>query len=289
MTDTGSSVPRRQLGRYLKQAREQAGITLEAAARDQEWSRATMYRIEGGYAAVRRADVVSMCTAYGVSAKMTEALIALAAETKARGWWHAHGDAIPAWLELYVGLEAVASRLRQYQPATIPGLLQTREYAETLLRSNPEMPDPEIDRLVAVRMERQKILRRKSPPPPKLDVVLEEAALRRRAPGMKLQLAHLHEQATNGTATIRVVPAAAPLNYALTGVTFVIMDFAPVGVRSPEPTTVYSESLTGALYLDKPPEVATYDRVWEALEDLSLTPSLSADLIAMIAKETSDD
>ncbi|WP_326556714.1 helix-turn-helix domain-containing protein [Micromonospora sp. NBC_01796] len=285
MTDTGSSVPRRQLGRYLKQAREQAGITLEAAARDQEWSRATMYRIEGGYAAVRRADVVSMCTAYGVSAKMTEALIALAAETKAKGWWHAHGAAIPSWFELYVGLESAASRLRHFEPASVPGLLQTREYAEALLRSHPEIADEEVDRLVFVRMERQQLLRRKSPTPPQLDVLLDEAALRRQVPGMARQLRHLNEQGKTNRVSIRVVPTLARLNYALAGGSFVILDFPAVGVRTPEPTTVYCESLTGALYLDKPTEVATYDGAWKALEDSALDPGRSADLIAMIAKE----
>jgi transcriptional regulator with XRE-family HTH domain len=289
MTDAGSSVPRRQLGRYLKQAREQAGMSLEAAAKDQEWSRATMYRIEGGYAAVRRADVVSMCTSYGVSAEMTAALVALAAETKARGWWHAYGDAIPAWFELYVGLEAAASRLRHWEPASLPGLLQTKEYAETLLRSNPSSPDGEVDRLVAVRMERQKILRRKQPPPPKLEVILDEPALRRQAPGMSQQLAHLYEQATSGAATIRVVPGAAALNYSLTGGQFIILDFPPIGIRTPEPTTVYSESLTGSLYLDKPAEVAAYSGAWTALEGLSLDPARSADLIAKIAKETGNE
>jgi transcriptional regulator with XRE-family HTH domain len=285
MTDSGSSVPRRQLGRFLKQARETAGLSLEAAAKDQEWSRATMYRIEGGYAAVRRNDVISMCTAYGVSAEMTEALIALAAETKAKGWWHAYGDTIPGWFELYVGLEAAASRLRHYEPASVPGLLQTREYAETLLRSHPDIPDREVDRLVEIRMERQQLLRRKSPKPPRLDVLLDEAALRREVPGMVRQLHHLNEQAKAGRATVRVVPTAAHLNYALTGGQFIILDFPAVGIRTPEPTTVYSESLTGALYLDKPAEVAAYDGAWKALEDSALDPGRSADLIAMIAKE----
>ncbi|RKR87897.1 helix-turn-helix protein [Micromonospora pisi] len=289
MTDSGSSVPRRQLGRYLKQAREQAGLSLEAAAGELEVSRATMYRIEGGQNAVRKADVLSMCTTYGLTPEMTSVLVGLATQTKAKGWWHAYGDAIPTWFELYVGLEAAASRLRHWEPASVPGLLQTREYAEHLLRSHPDIPGGEVDRLVEVRMERQHILRRKNPAPPRLDVILDEVVLRRRAPGMGRQLAHLHDQATNGTATIRVVPSAALSNYSLSGGQFIILEFPPLGLRTPEPTTVYSESLTGALYLDKPSEVRTYSGAWKVLEGLTLDADRSADLIAMISKESSNE
>ncbi|MFY1687510.1 helix-turn-helix domain-containing protein [Plantactinospora sp. WMMB782] len=289
MTDVGSSIPRRQLGRILRQAREQAGLSLEAAGTDLEWSRSTMYRIEGGQAAVKARDVEAMCRLYGTSDEMTEALKKLAAETKAKGWWHAYGDTLPAWFELYVGLEAAASRLRHWQPASIPGLLQTREYAEHLLRSHPDIPPREVGRLVEVRMERQRILTRKKPEPPRLDVIVDEGVLRRQVPGMGRQLTHLHTQAAEGVASVRVVPRSAPPSFALTGGQFIILEFPSIGLRTPEPTTVYSELLTGALYLDKPAEVATYAKAWRSLEEVALDLSRSADLIAAIAKEMSDD
>ncbi|MEQ4302881.1 helix-turn-helix transcriptional regulator [Plantactinospora sp. B6F1] len=289
MTDTGSSVPRRQLGRHLRIAREQAGLGLEAAAHELEVSRTTMYRIETGGAAVRKADVLAMCKVYGVSDEMTEALIGLATQTKTKGWWHAYGDAIPSWFELYVGLEAAASRLRHWEPASFPGLLQTREYATHLLRSHPDLPGQEVERRVEVRMERQHILRRRKPAAPQLEIILDEVVLRRRAPGMAGQLAHLHSVASSETATIRVVPLTVEPNWALAGSNFVILDFPSTGLRTPEPTTIYSESLTGAIYLDRPTEVAAYAKAWRALEALALDPSRSADLIAMIAKECSDD
>lgn len=285
MTDAGSSIPRRQLGRILRQAREQAGLALEAAGSDLEWSRSTMYRIEGGQAAVKARDVEAMCRLYGTSGEMTEALKKLAAETKAKGWWHAYGDTLPAWFELYVGLEAAASRLRHWEPAALPGLLQTREYAEFLLRSHPDIPPREVGRLVEVRMERQKILTRKKPEPPRLEVIVDEGVLRRPFPGLVDQLEHLRQQAAEGVATIRIVPRSAPPNYALTNGGFVILEFPTTGLRTPEPVTVYSESLTGALYLDKPTEVATYAIAWKVLEGLSLDPEDSADLLAQIAKE----
>ncbi|WP_026254693.1 Scr1 family TA system antitoxin-like transcriptional regulator [Salinispora arenicola] len=102
-----------------------------------------------------------MCALYGLSPEMTSALLALAAETKAKGWWHAYGDTLPAWFELYVGMESTASRLRHWEPDSLPGLLQTRAYADHLLRSHPGLAEREVGRLVELRMERQKILMRK--------------------------------------------------------------------------------------------------------------------------------
>ncbi|MGC4768657.1 helix-turn-helix domain-containing protein [Micromonospora sp. DT44] len=285
MTHAGSSIPRRQLGRYLKQGREEAGLSLEVAGEALEWSRSTMYRIEGGGSAVKARDVMAMCVLYGMSAEMTSALIALAAETKANGWWHAYGDTLPTWFELYVGMESAASRLRHWEPDSLPGLLQTRAYAEHLLRSHPELKEQEVGRLVELRMERQKILKRRHPEPPRLEVIVDESVLRRPFPAMADQLSHLHNQVAAEIATIRIVPRVAPPNYALTGGGFVMLEFPSIGIRTPEPTTVYSESLTGALYLDKPAEVAAYSVRWRALEGLSLDADRSADLLATIAKE----
>lgn len=285
MTHAGSSIPRRQLGRYLKQGREEAGLSLEAAGEALEWSRSTMYRIEGGGSAVKARDVAAMCALYGMSPEMTSALIALAAETKVKGWWHAYGDTLPAWFELYVGMESAASRLRHWEPDSLPGLLQTRGYAEHLLRSHPELSEREIGHLVELRMERQKILMRKKPEPPRLEVIVNEGVLRRSFPGMAEQLNHLHNQAVAEVATIRIVPWDTQPNYALNGAGFVVLEFPTIGVRAAEPTTVYSESLTGALYLDKLTEVAAYSVRWKTLEGLSLDADQSANLLAVIAKE----
>jgi transcriptional regulator with XRE-family HTH domain len=82
----GSTVPRRQLGRYLRDLRGAAGLTARAAARELERSEPTLWRVETGQTAVRSLDVKAMCELYGATEEMTKALMALAKETKARGW-----------------------------------------------------------------------------------------------------------------------------------------------------------------------------------------------------------
>ncbi|GAA1814451.1 helix-turn-helix domain-containing protein [Planosporangium flavigriseum] len=287
--DPGSTVPRRQLGRYLRELREEARITVKAAAEELEWSAPKIWRIESGATSMRALDVEAMCKVYGAAPEITQVLIGLARETKAKGWWHSYGDVIPVWFELYVGLESAASRIRQYEPELITGSLQTEAYAREVFRvAHPEMTDAEIERGVMVRLERQTLLTRKRPLAPQLDVVVNEAALRRPVGGhaaMAEQLRHVNEVADLPNVSVRVLPLSAGLHHAaMTGGSFVILDF-PTNGAHPEPSTVYSEGLTGALYLDKPQEIAAYNEVWANLAPSCLTEPQSKKLIAATAKE----
>lgn len=289
MSDTGSTVPRRQVGRLMRQLREQAGISLMAAAEELEFSRARMYRIENGEVPVRKHDVIAMCTIYQASERMTEVLIGLAQESKAKGWWHAYGDVVPAWFELYVGMEQAAGRLRSFAPSVIPGLLQTREYAECVFRKWIGEDEIAVDNAVAVRLERQSLLSRNRPEAPRLDVIIDEGVLRRSIPhrdGMQKQLAGLLNATSRPNVSVRVIPFAAGPHKAASSGQFTILEFPAVGTASPEPTTIYCENLTGALYLDKLTEVEAYESIWLELEATALTPDESDEFIGAILKES---
>ncbi len=279
----GSTVPRRQLGRFLRQLREGANKTVKTAAEELEWSPVKIWRIESGQTSMRSHDVRTMCEIYGASEEMTQALTGLAKETKARGWWHAYGDAVPEWFELYIGLESSASRLREYEPELIPGLLQTPAYAAEVFRvGDPAKPLAEIERGVAVRLGRQALLTRKLPPGPRLEVVLHESALRRRLWDpeiMVAQLRKLDDVSRLPNVSVRVLPMNAGIHRAaLTGGMFIILEFSP-NSRGTEPSIVYSDGLTGALYLDEPNEFAAYDEVWTSIWATALNEAESRELV----------
>ncbi|MEU8025322.1 MULTISPECIES: Scr1 family TA system antitoxin-like transcriptional regulator [Micromonospora] len=128
--------------------------------------------IESGLGAVRPIDVQGMCQVYGATRELTKALTALAAETRAKGWWHSYGDAIPDWFEMYVGLESAASRLRGHDDSLIPGLLQTEAYARGVFQHRTDMSEEELDQFISVRLQRQGILRRRLPKAPVVSSVL---------------------------------------------------------------------------------------------------------------------
>lgn len=277
-----SGVPRRELGRLLRQAREQAGIGLEAAASDLEWSRAKMYRIESGQTPVRALDVDQMCRLYEASPEMREVLVSLAKESKSKGWYHAYGEVIPRWFQLYVGLESAANRLRTYEPMLVPGLLQTPEYAAQIVRARPNVSEAEAAKLVGLRVERQRLLARKRPDPPTLEVILEEGLLHKRLACMAAQIDKLINASDLPNVTVRVLPLSAGLSQAAAAGSFVILDFPTKGARSAEPTTVYKEALSGALYIDRLDEVRRYAEAWNEIDALALTVAESRTLMQAI-------
>ena len=290
---SGSTVPRRQLGRYLRDLREGAGMTLQGVATTLEWSRQRVWRMETAQVPVRPTDVEALCRLYRTEQAMTGQLLSLARETKAKGWWHSYGDdAVPPWFELYVGFEQTATTLRKYQADLVPGLLQTQGYTrEVIDLDHPQMSPVDKALRLALRQQRQALLSRVLPPAPTLNVYLSEAVLRRPVPNrraMREQLRFLARSHRRHNIGLRVVPLRAGLHAGAVAGSFTILDFPDAGPH-PEPTIVYIESLAGALYLDKPAEVRTYTMMWASLSRLALSEEDSARLISLIAEEYVDE
>ncbi|WP_405622005.1 helix-turn-helix domain-containing protein [Streptomyces sp. NBC_01508] len=288
---TGSTVPRRQLGRHLRELRNKARFTVRAAAKELEWSEPKIWRIETGQTSLRSLDVEAMCKVYGAPPELTEALMGLAKETKGRGWWHSYGDVIPEGFDLYIGLEEAAERLSWYGAELVPGLFQTPDYARLLIkRSDPDRDDAEVERRVQVRTTRQALLTRATAAP-RVDVALNEAVLRRPVGGAKVmakQLERLVHLSELSNVSVRIVPYSAGLHAGMMSGPFVTLRFPSVGGgRGTEPPTVYVEGFTGALYLDKPNEVERYDSAFMSIWDSALDEAGSTSLLKQAAKELS--
>jgi len=286
---TGSTVPRRQLGRYLRDLRQQQRLTVRAAAERLEWSEAKIWRIETGQVSLRSLDVEAMCRIYGATPELTEALMGLAKETKARGWWHAYGDVIPEGFDVYIGLEEAAASLSWYESELVPGLLQTDAYAHTLIEAdNPGVDEQEIDRRVHVRLARQALVTRVTAAPD-LHIALNEAIVRRPVGGTKVmagQLERLLEVSELPNMQLRVMPFSAGLHHGLMSGPFVILRFPLNGDgRQTEPPTVYCDGFTGALYLDKPQEIERYERAFEDIWNTSLDEDATRELLRQAARE----
>ncbi|MGI5350196.1 helix-turn-helix domain-containing protein [Streptomyces sp. CA-250714] len=281
---TGSTVPRRQLGRYLRELRNQARLTAKAAAKALEWSDAKLWRIETGQTSLRSLDAEAMCRIYGASPDMTEALMGLAKETKARGWWHSYGDVIPERFDIFIGLEEAASRIDWYETDLVPGLLQTEAYAREIISAAHE-DEEEVEQRVQLRIARQGLLTRTTEPPT-LRVALNEAVLRHSVGGSAVmggQLQHMAELSTLANVKLRVIPFSAGLHQGVLSGQFGVLRFPAYGEREPEPPTVYADGYTGDLYLDKPAEVARYDAAFANIWESALTEEASRRLLVEMA------
>ncbi len=294
---TGSTMLRRQLGRKLEALRKAAGLTMEQAAEELDRARATLYRIESGAENVRfrASDVKEMLRLYSASEEDTGLVLAMAAATREnKNWWHDYiGSGLPRWFQLYIGLEAAATKIRKYQPELIPGLLQTRDYAEQVF----QMPGGSIDaadnnereRAIQLRIERQALLTRFAAP--QLSVILNEAVLRRPVGSASIMIEQLHQilKATElPNVTIRVLDFSAGLHAGAMSGAFSIMEFPEdSNGRAVEPPVAYLEAATGAIYLDKPHETGAYNSIWADMADRALNESRSINLIQQVAEEYS--
>lgn len=288
MTETrpgsGPTVLRMILGRQLQALREKAGMTYEQAAGEIYSSWYTVRRMERGEGGLKPLTVKSLLMAYGITdVREIDTFLALARDASKPGWWHSYDDVLPSWFKVAIGLEESASLIRAYEPQVVPGLLQTEDYIRALTAANfPDATGDEIQRRVALRLDRQELLRR--PAPPEYWVVMDETVLRRPIGSREVmhgQLARLVEAAEMPAITIQVIPFTAGWHPALYSMFWAF--------RFPDqemPDIVYSESLTGSYYMNKPAETTTYIEALDRMCAQAASPDQTITLLRDIMKET---
>ncbi len=276
------TVRRRRLALELRRLREAARLTCEEVAEHLECSASKISRVETGRVSVSPRDVRDMLELYGVPAQQRDSLVQLARDSRQKGWWHAFSDTIQPQFATYVGLESAAAEIRVYEVNLIPGLLQTEDYARTIIKAgtmNGNQDD--VERKVALRMARQPALTRAEPP--MLWTVVDEAALRRRVGGteqMRAQLEHVLELSGLKNVAMQVIPFGAGAHPAM-GRPFVILVF-PERIDT---DVVYLEDLTSAFYLEDVDEVDRYNVFFNHLRATALSFDDSAALVTSVLKE----
>lgn len=259
----GPTVVRIVLGSRLRRLRQERGISREDAGRAIRGSHAKISRLELGQVGFKERDLSDLLTLYRVVRPQDrEEYTELARRANTPGWWHQYSDVLANWFQLHIGLEESASVIRTYEVQFLPGLLQTEDYARVVTQLGyPDAPSRKINRLVDLRLARQSLLTREGAP--KVWAVVDEAVLRRPFGGpkvMRRQLTHLLEVLELPSVTLQYAPFSVGAN-AAAGSPITILRFAEPDL----PDKVYLEQLTGAVYLDKRPEVEQYTLIMERL------------------------
>ncbi|MEU5630807.1 helix-turn-helix domain-containing protein [Streptomyces rishiriensis] len=176
--------------------------------------------------------------------------------------------------------EAVATVIRHYLPLLIPGLVQTPGYAAALFRSyRPTVGDREIDELVAIRMERARLL--DDPTSPLLWVVLDEAALRRPVGGTTVMadtLRHVAALSRRRRIILQVLPFHAGAHAGMGG-SLKLMEFADA------PPLCFVEGLDMGKLVDDPATVVRHTLTFNLLQAAALSPQDSLVLIESVAQD----
>ena len=271
--DPGPVVQRIMLGGELRALREAAKISTEDAATALGWYRAKVSKVETGTVRLTANELSSLLRLYRVDEATSERVQRLGEEARRK----TTPARVPDWASKYVSLEASATEIKIFFGDSIPGLLQTRDYARAVLSTSVVVPPADVEQMATSREHRAERLRSGVP---LLWVVLGEEALRRTVGSPQIQrgqLLRLRELAELPNVTVQIMPLSGGAHTAL-GMTFILLDLG----RS---RTVYIEGLTSADYLVRPQHIQTYNLAFDRLRVASLGDRESLAIINTLIDE----
>ena len=275
MTGTSPTARQRELGTRLRGLRNEHNLTVEDVAERLLCSATKISRLETGARRPSLRDVRDLCGIYEVDASTSAELMSLAKEARAAGWWTQYDDLN---LDPLIGLEDAAATITCYSMFYMPGLLQTREYAQGIISIVAPKMDPHVvQQRVDARLRRQQLLSRDSRP--RYNVLLDENVIRRGVGSPELiaaQLEKVLETINDGRAVVQVIPFSAGA-YATADGYFVLLEFEGRADLWP---VVYIEGLAGNQYLDRKGDIARYRECIDYLKARALSPQESESLIA---------
>ncbi|MBO2449707.1 helix-turn-helix domain-containing protein [Actinomadura barringtoniae] len=282
MSEHGSTVRRRAIGKALRAVREEAGYSLAAASRHVERSASSLSIIENGGQLLRPRDLNFILDSYEVDPGLRATLLTLTKQEQQTGWWNEFRDITSLDDRDYVSLENSASRLSGIYTQSIPGLLQTEEYTRSIMRASLFENDPRrAERYVGFRMARQRVLR--SPAPPQLHVIIDEAALRRvrSEPGvMSDQLQHLLDRSRDEHVTIQVLSFSSAAAVTHNG-TFAIVEVGAPSTLS----VVLVDRLTKRISIEDAEEIDRFHVAFRQTVPVALSPHDSRIMIEEVASQ----
>jgi transcriptional regulator with XRE-family HTH domain len=266
---------RGRLAEALKALRVGAGFSGARLADTLGWQQSKVSKIETRKQLPSEDDITAWVGAVGVTPETASDLLAMlrGARVEYAAWKDAYRESGAGGVQADIlELEAQTTRIAEFQPAFVPGLLQTSEYAREYLHL-PCGPlsfgadEAAVDQMVAKRMQRQQVLYQHGK---QVTVVMLEGALRARvvsAPTLAGQLDRL--MAVSGLASLElcIIPfeAAVPV-FPLSG--FRLYD-----------DLVIVESIVGEQQLAEADDVARYEKYLELLRGAASTGTEAAAVI----------
>ncbi len=293
MASENPTVLKKRLGAELRELRSRRGLSLDAAVdalqqQELDISNSKLSRLETGKGAVKVQDVRALLDFYGADDDAQRALMQMAREARAAtpvAWWTDYESVLPSGLSTYVGLEAAASRLLCFTHTLIDGLLQTEEYARATIQATRFTDPPDVvERLVELRMQRQKVLR--SEPRLELVTIMDEAALLRPIGGaqaMRDQARHIVEVCAElPNVSVQIVPLAKGAYAVMHG------EFTLIEPRETGPgiaPVAYMDSVLGNAYLQRPEQIQQFRGLFDRLQAIALDPEESLRVVRSAAEE----
>jgi transcriptional regulator with XRE-family HTH domain len=269
-------------GRALRRLRSEVNhFTLTEVAESLACDNSLISRIENGKRVCSQEHFAKLMDLYEVPASQRDELVELhaAARDRRQPWWFPFSDVISAQYERFIGFEAAASTVSEYQVGILPGLLQTEAYAQAVTGVGFTSLGPDqIEALVEVRGLRQRHRLLETESPMECHYVITQAALEFQVGGKQThrqQLKYLLEISTHRHVDLRVIPYEKGEEAAQIAA-FKILEFSDEDV----PDVAFGESVAGSLTIDSPRDLRRLHRLFRSLEDAAYSPDDSRDVIA---------
>lgn len=270
----GPSARSRRLARTLRKLRAETGASAAEVGAAVAMSGSKINRIEAAEIGIYQDDLEKLLDHYQVSRKRRAELLEIARSAEQRGWLRLRNPNLPDDLLTWTDFEDEATALRLYEPMTVPGLLQTAEYARAIISATGTgLSESQTDALVTTRLARQSLLSREHPI--QLHVIVEETILTRPFGGngvLGRQLRHLVDAAAQPNVTFQVLPTEAGLHPGVTGA-FVVLEY------DDGPSLVCLEHMLVSHFLEEDEQIEAYASAWGVLEGLARPPEESVDVV----------
>jgi DNA-binding XRE family transcriptional regulator len=269
----------------MRRLREKCQVSREQAAAAVRGSPQNIGHIEVGRTLPKPLELERLLELYGVPERAEFFQELRTRAKRGRDWWIGFSGSVPDHLNLFLGLEASAVQIQSWDAYVVPGLFQTEATAAELIRvGRPELSADEVDRLVALRMARQReVLGRDNPP--QIWSVIAEPALRWRVGGSEVQraqLEHLVELAARPNVEIQVLPLSAGAHVGTEG-TFQILSAPPE--LDNYPGCAFVEDRIRGHYYEDPQHLLQYRNDLTRLQVQAARPEETTEKLHEIAKD----
>ncbi|WP_243793052.1 helix-turn-helix transcriptional regulator [Saccharopolyspora gloriosae] len=284
---TSPTALKRWIAGELTRLRERNGITRAEAAKAIHGSIQNIGHFEVGRRMPQPLELETLLRFYGAPDRVDFFLSLRDRSRKSTDWWIRFDseDALPEYLKLFLGVETMADKIESWDTHLVPGLFQTRAYADAIIRGGaPKLRKKDRERRVELRMARQQEVLG-SGRAPAVHAIISEASLRYLNGGREVQteqLASLLEWNEQPNIEIRVLPFEEGLLAGVDGA-FMLLTYPPEFDH--ELGTAYVENRIEVLYYEQPSAVAPFRAAFDELKVKALKSSDSNDLIKRALEE----
>jgi transcriptional regulator with XRE-family HTH domain len=276
------TVRSRRLGSRLGHFRRQRGLSGTELAARLGIHQATWSKIESGKTRLSPAMLTRAIEVLDIPTDAATQLDTLCHKAEEPGWWQDYGDILSEPVQMLIELESEACWIRTYEGLLIPGLFQTRDYAERLITAaSAHIRVADMDRYLELRMRRQKRIAEGL----RVTAIIGEAAIRQQIGGpgiMREQLRHIKRLVSERDITVQIVPFTADAHAAL-GDAFVIIQWPDEA----EPEAVYVDGMTSWTIHERGGIVRSYLHAIASVQSKALPPRESLDLIQDVIRDFS--